>query len=139
MINKIAIALIIAALAIHINGRRGAGESSLLPSKAIVGVIVEETAERTPGQALIIDNGAIRDYVNEKALKDDKGNPEFRVWDKDMAMTGDVPKPLKDAFTLANGKPVPYLVVSNGRAGYAGKLPATPAATLATLQKYGGK
>lgn len=64
-----------------------------------------------------------------------KGN-NFRVWKKNTNPTGDT-KVWQDAFARPR-KSLPWIVVSNGKTGYEGPLPATVAEALALVKQYGG-
>jgi len=80
------------------------------------GIVVEESAERTPQQAIVIASPVVRALF-------DKG--EFRVVDDDM----EVESAIKPYIERAKGKLLPqfYVVDAKGTIFYEGPLPATVA------------
>jgi hypothetical protein len=83
---------------------------------------------------------SVRDYLNSKCIKGEDGKtPDYRIWDKDVDPSKDG-KVWADALKTAKGAKdfkTPWLLVSNGKAGYNGPLPADVDTTLALLKKYG--
>lgn len=113
-----------------------------IPSTGLRVFIFEETADRDklqPGQRealLSAAPGSVRDYAQTHCVKIN-GQPEFRLIDKDQDLSKD-----SEAVQIAGKLPrtsLPWLVVSNGKSGYSGPLPATAAESLAILKKYGGE
>lgn len=105
-----------------------------IPQTGLRVLIVEETAERTAATSAIIGSTAIRSYVAEKCAKGPDGKtPEFRIYDKDVTGESAV---WQEAMKLPR-QSLPWLIVSNGKQGYEGPLPKTPAETLTLLKKFG--
>jgi hypothetical protein len=100
---------------------------------------VYETGDSQSREQLnIINSTAIREYLKGKCAKDD-GIPGFRFWDKDIdtSKEGDTWKKIWDsAKPKLSG--LPTVVVFRGTAGEYYPLPATEAATLEFLKKFGG-
>jgi hypothetical protein len=88
---------------------------------------------------VLYDKG-IRDYLNSKCVKGDDGKtPAWRIWDKDVDASKD-DKVWGEAMTKAKGVTgfkTPWLVVSNGKTGFSGPLPADTTSALTLLKKYG--
>ena len=101
-------------------------------------LIVYETSDKMTAefQAIILGK-EVRDYLAAKCVKGPDGKtPEFRIMDKDSVVK-DESKLWQDAM-LRPRQSVPWLLVSNGRTGFEGPLPATVADTLIILRKHGG-
>lgn len=85
----------------------------------------------------------LRDYLMAKCDKD-KDGPTFRFWDKEVDLTN-VAEDWKAIYKEAtvdekgNPRPLPWLIITNGKDWYRGEKPKTTAAFLELLQKYGGK
>lgn len=107
-------------------------------------LIIEETSQRPAlpaDQQTIIASPQIRAYAKEACSKGADGKtPDFRIFDKDVQVTRE-PEWLKTAFAtaLTDSKVLPWIVLSNGTAGYSGPLPANEEETLALLKKFGGE
>ena len=105
-------------------------------------LIVEETEDRInlpKGQLeilLSLADGGVRKFLETKCVKDAKGNPEFRILDKDNDLSRDS-KVWQDAWKIPH-TPLPYLIATNGVTGFAGPLPKTPDETIAILQRIAG-
>lgn len=114
-----------------------------LPATGLSVLIIEETAARStlPREQLetltAVGPGSVRYYIADKAVKGPKGFPEFRIFDKDQSVSSES-KFWQDAMALKRGPELPWLLVTNGKGGYSGPLPKTPAETLEILKKYGG-
>jgi hypothetical protein len=102
-------------------------------------LIIHESADKiTPAQRAIVTAQAIRQYVNAKCVKGPDGvTAEARFWDKDTVVSGES-KLWQDAMNRPRTS-VPWIIISTGKAGYEGPLPATVTDTLALLKKYGGE
>ncbi len=85
----------------------------------------------------IFTSTIIREYTNRKCVKDEKGRPEFRVLDPDQEVEG-LSEIWKKALARER-KSLPWIVVSNGRSGFEGPLPASVEEALVLLKKYGGE
>lgn len=107
-------------------------------------LIVEETEERinlTPTQReilLSLADGSVRKFLEEHCVKDSKGNPEYRILDKDNDLSKDS-KVWQDAWKLPH-TPLPYIIASNGVTGYAAPIgpTQTPSDIIAILQRIAG-
>lgn len=95
-------------------------------------LIVEETAERgklSAGQLAILTSVQIREYVASKS-------GEMRILDDDAPLANE-----SELWRQAMGitrQSLPWLIASNGKAGYSGPLPVSVDETLTILRKYGG-
>lgn len=100
-------------------------------------VIIEDPSERIPpSQVAIRDGQALRDYAATHCSITN-GTPDIRK----LSIRQDVsaqPEWIKKAFAEPRSK-LPFLVVSNGRAGAAVPLPMTLEETMTILRKYGGE
>lgn len=95
-------------------------------------------SDLTAGQRGVLYGATVRDYLDRKCPRGMDGRtPEYRIWDKDTVPVGhaahwvDVMKRKRDKL--------PWIVVSNGKTGYEGPLPSSPAEALELLKKYGGE
>ncbi len=114
-----------------------------IPDKGLRVLIVYETADLSKydkGQQQIIYAKSVRDYLNSKCpVGADGKTKEWRMWDFDIAADGES-KLWQDAFKRKPARDkLPWLIVSDGKSGYEGPLPATVADMLALLRKYGDK
>lgn len=95
-------------------------------------IIVEETKDRTPQQAAVQD--AIHKACDGKKL-------QWARLDKDVVdENGKPPADMAAWLAKAKGKTLPYLILvgENGIVAWEGTQPATEAAALELLKKYGG-
>jgi hypothetical protein len=76
---------------------------------------------------------AVHDYLASKGA-----GKNWRIWDKDTNVADAEPK-WQAAMARAKGKPLPWLIISNGTTGYEGPAPADTAALLDLLKRYGEK
>lgn len=107
-----------------------------IPDAGLRVLIVYETAELTKiprDQLAILYDQTFRDWLSGLVVKGpDTRTPEWRVYDKDAVVT----EPVWQAALARPRKQVPWLVVSNGKTGWEGPLPATVADTRAIIQRY---
>jgi hypothetical protein len=87
-------------------------------------------------QVSVLTAKAVKDYLNLRCIAGPDGIKEWRMWDKDVS-TANVSKVWQDAMARPRIS-LPWIVISNGIAGYEGPLPATVTETLELLKKYGG-
>ena len=87
-------------------------------------------------QQEILFAGSIRDYLNQKAVKGSSGLPDWRFWDASIDASQDS-KAFQDALKLPRTQ-LPWIIVSDGKTGFTGPLPASVDDALALLKKYGG-
>jgi hypothetical protein len=111
-----------------------------IPGDGLRVVIVYESAELSklpPAQATVLYAAEVRGYLDSHCLKGPNGKTaEWRIWDQNVP-TGAEAKVWQDAMARKRDK-LPWLVISNGRSGYDGPLPATVDDTLKLLKQYGG-
>lgn len=104
-------------------------------------LIVYESSQLSslpPAQSVLMSSANVRDYLRKKcSLGPDGKTPEFRIWDKDVDASN-VSQVWKDAMAMPRTA-VPWIVVSNGKTGFAGPLPADEATLLTLLKKYLGE
>lgn len=87
----------------------------------------------------------VAEYLNSHTVKDGQ-QPEWRVFDKDTVMDA-APQVWKDAMARANGAvdpktkytTLPWLIVTNGKTGYEGPVPANVTELMKKLKEYGGQ
>jgi hypothetical protein len=115
-----------------------------IPDAGFRVLVIEETAERGKlprDQQTILTSTEVRAYLNAKCAKGPDGKtPEFRFFDKDTDVSHES-KVWQEAMAKAKATPgfvVPWLIVSDGKKGSDGPLPANVAEMLAELKKYGG-
>lgn len=112
-----------------------------IPLEGLRVLVVYESAELPklpPGQQAVLYARSIRDYLDRKCVVGaDTRTREWRMWDRDSDASGEA-KHWQDALKR-DRKSVPWIVISTGRDGYEGPLPASVAETLALLKKYGGE
>ncbi len=92
-------------------------------------------------QVQAVTSAEVRDYCRRKCAKgtDAGKSPEVRVFDKDAAVHDEETFTWRRAFERAKkGTTLPWLLISNGREGYEGPLPANTAALMTLLKRYGG-
>ena len=111
-----------------------------IPQEGFRVVIVydsENEAKMPAAQQSILYSTDVRKYLNDKCVVEPSGKRGYGIWDSkaDVSAYG---KTYVDAMARPR-KGLPWLIVSNGKAGYEGPLPATVAETLNLLRKYGGE
>lgn len=102
-------------------------------------LIVYETGKVYPSATQgIIFGQKVRDYLNSKCVigKDGKTR-EWRIFDQDIDASGD--SPLWAGAMARKRTAVPWIVISTGKAGFEGALPATVDETLKLLTKFFGE
>jgi hypothetical protein len=101
-------------------------------------VVYESMATLPAAQSAAIYGQEMRDYLNAKCPKGPDGRtPEYRIYDKDTPMDNES-KVWKDAMARKRDS-IPWLIVSNGKTGFEGPLPATLAETMKILKQHGGQ
>ncbi len=98
-----------------------------IPESGLRVLIIEETKERgkLPSAVKeIITGKTLRDLWESKLAKESDGGPARRIWDKDQAGVENDPdaKVWATAFRRPRAS-LPWVVISNGKAGYEGPLP----------------
>lgn len=112
-----------------------------IPDPGFRAMIVFESADLSKlpaAQAAHVLSGPLRTYLTGHCVAEPGGQKAWRFYDKDVDASRDLPV-WKTALERVRGKPTPWLIVSNGKAGFEGPLPATVNDTLALLKKYGGE
>ncbi len=90
-------------------------------------------------QELALYDQSIIKYLNAKCPKGPDGQtPERRLWEAGVTGLENESKLWQDAFKRPRTSS-PWIIVSNGKTGFEGPLPANVADTLALLKKYGGE
>ena len=103
-------------------------------------IVYEAMTEQTlpPAQQAAIFGKKTRDYLNAKCAPGPDGKPkEWRIFDQNTPTDGDT-QVWRDAMKRPRAS-VPWLVVSDGKTGFEGPLPATDAEITAILTQFGGK
>jgi hypothetical protein len=106
------------------------------PGLRILMIYETRDVNRPSVQNTILFSTVIQEYARTHCVAVGR-TPEFRRFDKDTVMTGE-----SKIWQEAMARPrtmLPWLIVSNGKAGYEGPLPSTLADTLTLLKKYGGE
>ena len=96
----------------------------------------EQLAKLPPAQHAVFFSQELRGYLNSKCALSDKGQREWRVWTSSTDASGEA-----EHWQQAMARPrksLPWLIISNGKAGYEGPLPGTVADTLKLLQSFAG-
>lgn len=114
-----------------------------------------DLAKMPSAQNAVLYSRTIREYLDSKCAQGTK-NKEWRIWDKDLDATAEARhwqealkrgaekasawKPEKDKEGNIVGPKVayPWIMISTGKTGHEGPLPANVAKTMELLEKYGG-
>jgi len=107
-----------------------------IPDAGFRVLIVYETGDATkyPWETNAIIYGAdVRKFLDTNCVKEN-GQPGYRIYDPDVNIGGDL-EVWKQAITRPRTS-LPWVVISNGKAGFEGPLPKTPTAFLELCQKY---
>ena len=111
-----------------------------IPDPGFRVLVVLESSDRMKlpaGQLASISSAEFDSYIREKCAKGPDGKtPERRIWDKDVGVSQESII-WQNAFKRPRSS-LPWIVVSNGKTGYEGPLPATHSEIMALLKKYGG-
>lgn len=92
----------------------------------------------TKEQREVFYSSVIRDYLNAKCVKGpDNKTAEWRIVDPNAEYSADEQR-WKDAAARKRDK-LPWVIISDGKVGYEGPLPANVEDTLKLLKKYGGE
>lgn len=108
-----------------------------IPAPGLRVLIVYESSEESKykaDQVNTIYGQDFRDYCAANCAKNAKGQPELRIYDKDVNTAGE-----SDIWQAAMKRPhptLPWILVSNGTTGFEGPLPETKAEIMAVVQKY---
>lgn len=108
------------------------GGGAPFPAEKICVLIVEETSDRTKlpqAQLVALIGPEWREAVRSKG-------GEFRQLDKETDVANDAPW-VQAAMRVPRDS-LPWVLISNGRSGHSGPLPADAAKLLELLARYGG-
>lgn len=89
----------------------------------------DKLSAMTDDQRAILYGADVRTYLNSK------GTDVWRIWKSTVDASNEAPL-WKDAFSRKRDS-LPWIVVSNGKTGFEGPLPANVASTLTLLKTYG--
>jgi hypothetical protein len=113
------------------------------PATGLHVLILEESGARaglTPGQYAAILGADFRALLAAKCVKDaDNPMSAFRIWDYDADASAES-KPWRDAMKCkpADKGKLPWVVISNGKAGFSGPLPSRIEDCVALVNQYSG-
>jgi hypothetical protein len=117
-------------------------EPAPIPVEGFRVLIVYENNPSDPAAVLTkeqrgaMSSQAVRSYLDSKCAKGKDGKtPEWRMWDQHVDATNET-EVWKDAMKMPRNV-LPWIVISDGKAGFSGPLPANEAELLALLKKYG--
>jgi hypothetical protein len=115
-------------------------DTAPFPATGLHVLIVFETADAVAlpaGQRAILYGKANREFLNAKTAPGPDGRTRsWRIYDADTDVTAEA-KVWQDAMAVPR-QSLPWLVVSNGRTGFSGPLPADPAAFQAIVNQHAG-
>ncbi len=101
-------------------------------------IIYDQIATLGKEQQAILFTAQVRSYLNAKTpLGPDGKTREWRFWASSVNPAGDPSPVWAKAFARPRGK-APWIIISNGKTGFEGQLPASVSETMSLLQKYGG-
>jgi len=106
------------------------------PAKLQIVIIEDPSESIPPSQVAIRDGQALRDYAATHCTITN-GTPDIRKLSIRQDISAE-PEWIKKAFAEPRSK-LPFLVVSNGKAGAAVPLPMTLEETMSILKRYGGE
>ena len=109
-----------------------------IPVDGLRVLIVYESADLAKlsiSQQAIVYGKTMRDLLNDKCVVGPDGKTrEWRFWDKDVDVSAES-KLWQDAMKR-DRKTLPWLIISNGKAGFEGPLPGTTGEMTTLLAKY---
>ena len=89
-------------------------------------------------QLAIRTSAEVRAYLNSHCVAEASGVKAFRIWDVNTVADADL-KVWQDTLNkYKQRRPLPWLIVSDGKTGFEGPLPKTITETMTLLKKYGG-
>lgn len=115
-------------------------EPAPIPVAGFRVLIIEESAERSKlpvGQLAIILGESTREYLKANCTREDDGGEAFRIYDQHTDVSDDYP-----VWKTAMERPresLPWVIISNGKTGFEGPLPATPEEFISLCEKYEAK
>lgn len=106
-----------------------------IPVAGLHVLIVYETGENLPsGQHSILYGEQVRTFLEGACKLYTDGTKAYRIYDQNVDASGDI-EVWKNAMARSRAS-VPWLIVSNGKTGFEGPLPATPEEFISLVQKY---
>lgn len=110
-----------------------------IPADGLHVLLIHETKDKLPAkQQAIVTSVLVRDYLSKKCPKLSDGQYAARFWDVDIDPAGDLPVWQEAWKRKPERSKLPWVIVSNGKTGYEGALPATVEDFLKLLKQYGG-
>lgn len=103
--------------------------------RALILYDTKNLSQLPTAQQDILFSADIRTYLNTKAAKGPSGLPDWIIWDAGIDASNDS-KAFQDALKLPRSQ-LPWIIISDGKTGFSGPLPATAEEALKLLQKYG--
>lgn len=117
------------------------GPPAPIPGDGLRVLMVYESAELSKmpaAQNAALYSKQVENYLNSHCPPGVDGKTkDWRIWDKDVDTSGEA-KIWQDAMKRPWGG-APWIIISNGKTGYEGKLPATEADLLTLIKTYGGQ
>lgn len=114
------------------------GPPAPIPAAGLRVLVIYDSAtlpQMPPAQQSILYAQKMRDFLNAKCVVGADGKThEWRMWPQDIATGGEAA--LWQTAMKRPHAPLPWLLVSNGKAGFEGPLPATVDEAMALIQKY---
>lgn len=111
-----------------------------IPAAGLRVMFVYETAALStlpPGQVSVLYSKAVRDYLNLKCpVGADGKTKEYRFWDDNVDTSNE--SALWQAAFKRPRSSLPWVLISNGTAGFEGPTPGTIDEMMSLLRKYGG-
>ena len=108
-----------------------------IPEPGFRVLILYETSEYEkldPLHKAVISGLEVRQYLDKTCVKEEDGGEGYRIYDKDQDVSGDY-KVWRDAMERRPSE-IPWVIISNGKTGYEGKLPLGPAKFIELCKKY---
>jgi hypothetical protein len=104
-------------------------------NKVLIVYEAMQTDSLTKAQYNAVFGKEMRDFLDSKcAVGSDGKTKEWRIFDKDVDMKLSPPQWSK--AMKRERKSIPWIIISNGKTGYEGPLPATEAEIMSLLNKY---
>lgn len=111
-----------------------------IPADGFRVLVIYESAELSklpPAQLAAFYSASVRQYLNSHCVIGRDGKTrEWRMWDQDVDASNES-QVWQDALKRKPSRDkLPWVIVSNGKSGYEGPMPANPDAFLDLLKKY---
>lgn len=115
----------------------GITEPSPIPDQGFRVLITYSNASKpslSKDQLAIIDSSDLREWLDSHCIKNAQSVPEWRIWASEIQVNPD--QPIWQKLMGLERKSEPWIIISTGRSGYSGPLPANEAETIKLLEKY---